>query len=78
MSNSEDDNEETSHPLVFTKAETRGEVERIFDSITYGKGAAVVSMIRLHMMGEENFLNAINEYLRTYAFKNAETEDLIK
>jgi aminopeptidase N len=47
----------------------------LFSSIVYYKGCFVLYMLRT-LMGRERFDAAIREYLETYAFGNAETEDL--
>jgi aminopeptidase N len=45
-----------------------------FDSITYLKGAQVVSMFE-SFVGEENFRKGVQLHLNRYAFKNASAED---
>ena len=39
------------------------------------QGASVIRMLE-RFMGEENFRLGVSEYLKTFAYKNAETQDL--
>ncbi|MBN2010247.1 T9SS type A sorting domain-containing protein [candidate division KSB1 bacterium] len=47
----------------------------LFSSTVYHKGAWVLHMLR-RVMSEPLFFNALNQYLKTFAFSNATTEDL--
>lgn len=51
------------------------EIEQIFDSISYDKGAAVLRMIEVYI-GEETFRKGLIEYLNSFKFANAEGKDL--
>jgi puromycin-sensitive aminopeptidase len=51
------------------------EVDEMFDSITYGKGSAVLRQIE-QFIGEEAFRQGVGDYLRTHAYGNTATSDL--
>jgi hypothetical protein len=50
-----------------------GEINEIFDAISYCKGASVIRMIATHL-GEESFRKGLNIYLNRHKYKNAVTE----
>ena len=47
----------------------------MFDSITYGKGSAVLRQLE-QFIGEEPFRRGVGSYLRKHSYSNAETSDL--
>jgi aminopeptidase N len=49
--------------------------DQLFSDTTFFKGAWVLHMLR-HVMGDEKFFLALKSYVRTYAYKTADTEDL--
>ncbi len=49
--------------------------DSIFDAITYEKAGVVIHMLR-RTLGDETFWRGIRAYLRKYAWKNVETQDL--
>ncbi|KAL8580187.1 hypothetical protein ACOMHN_059160 [Nucella lapillus] len=51
----------SSHPLS-ADVESPAEIQSIFDSITYSKGAAIVRMMYF-ILGQEKFIGALNLYL---------------
>jgi len=51
------------------------EIDEIFDSISYSKGASVIRMLHSYI-GDEAFKKGLNHYLTAFKFKNAFTEDL--
>ncbi len=51
------------------------EANAMFDTLTYGKGSAVLRMLEQYL-GEETFRNGIRRYLRKHAYSNTETDDL--
>jgi aminopeptidase N len=55
-------------------AETRAEIEQIFDAIAYGKTAAVLRMLESYA-GAEKFRDGINLYIRRHAYTNASAGD---
>ena len=64
----------STRPIEF-EVNSPAEVDAMFDSITYGKGSAVLRMIEL-FMGEENFRIGVGNYLRKHAYANTVTTDL--
>jgi aminopeptidase N/puromycin-sensitive aminopeptidase len=56
------------------KAETRNEINALFDGIAYGKTAAVLRMEE-NWVGEETFRDGIRAYLKKYSYGNAAAED---
>jgi puromycin-sensitive aminopeptidase len=51
------------------------EAEGMFDTLTYGKGSAVLRMLE-QFLGEENFRRGISIYLKKHAYGNTDTADL--
>ncbi len=49
--------------------------EDVFDQISYPKGGAILHMLR-NYVGDSAFFKALNLYLNTYKFKNAEAHQL--
>lgn len=64
----------STRPIEF-EVNSPTEVEAMFDSITYGKGSAVLRMIEL-FIGEEQFRTGVGNYLRKHAYGNTVTADL--
>lgn len=56
------------------KAETKGEINSLFDGIAYGKTAAVLRMLESYL-GKEVFRAGVNNYLKAHANGNASAED---
>ncbi|XP_055622223.1 aminopeptidase N isoform X2 [Toxorhynchites rutilus septentrionalis] len=68
------DSDRNSHPISFPV--NRGsDIRRIFDPISYSKGAAVIRMMS-SFLGPDAFKAGIAEYLKKYQYDNAEQEDL--
>ena len=57
------------------EVESPTEVHEMFDSITYGKGSAVLRMIE-QFIGVEAFRRGVGDYLRKHSFSNTDTSDL--
>lgn len=53
-----------------------GDIEGAFDSLTYGKGAAVLGMFEA-WLGETVFRDGMRAYMKKHAFANATSDDLI-
>lgn len=53
-----------------------GDIEGAFDSLTYGKGAAVLGMFEA-WLGEDVFRQGIRQYMKQHAFANATSDDLV-
>ncbi len=49
--------------------------EQMFDEISYQKGGRILHMLR-KTVGDDAFFKALNLYLRTHSYKNAEIHDL--
>ncbi|GFW97489.1 glutamyl aminopeptidase [Trichonephila clavipes] len=67
------DSSADSHPIV-KNVSTPNEIEASFDVISYQKGAAVMKM--LHHIMKDDFRKGLSNYLKKYAYRNAETKDL--
>ena len=64
----------TTRPIEF-EVNAPSEVDQMFDSITYGKGNAVLHMIE-QFIGEEQFRQGVGNYLRKHEYANTVTADL--
>uniref|UniRef100_A0A0N5BKL1 Aminopeptidase n=1 Tax=Strongyloides papillosus TaxID=174720 RepID=A0A0N5BKL1_STREA len=64
----------SSHP-VSSDVEKAADISSLFDAISYGKGAAVIQMIK-GITGDNAFQKSLKEYLKTYSYKNAEGKDI--
>lgn len=68
------DSLQSSHPVeVPIKHAT--EVDEIFDSISYSKGASIIRML-VSFLGNETFRKGMVSYLNRFKYANASTEDL--
>ncbi|WVZ93105.1 hypothetical protein U9M48_039114 [Paspalum notatum var. saurae] len=63
-----------SHPIE-VEVNHASEIDAIFDSISYDKGASVIRMLQSYL-GAERFQKALASYIKKYAYSNAKTEDL--
>lgn len=68
------DSQRSSHPIEVDCPDAN-EINQIFDSISYSKGASVLRMISA-VVGEEKFLKGVSIYLKKHLYGNAETKDL--
>ena len=59
---------------IHQAAETRAEIESLFDGIAYGKTAAVLHMLEAYL-GPETFRAGVNLYLKEHAYGNATASD---
>ncbi len=64
----------STRPIEF-EVESPMEVDEMFDSITYGKGSAVLRQIE-QFTGEEAFRQGVGDYLRKHSYSNTDTSDL--
>ncbi|HEY3044703.1 MAG TPA: M1 family aminopeptidase [Vicinamibacterales bacterium] len=62
---------------IHVPVQTPAEIDALFDTITYQKGAAVVRMIE-HYVGAGPFRDGVNAYLQAHAYGNATSEDFWK
>lgn len=64
----------SSHPIS-VPVKDPAEIESIFDTISYNKGASIFYMLE-NFLGEEILRSGLNNYLNTHAYGNADTNDL--
>jgi puromycin-sensitive aminopeptidase len=64
----------TTRPIEF-EVNAPEEVDEMFDSITYGKGSAVLWMLE-QFIGVEQFRDGVGRYLRKHQYANTVTGDL--
>uniref|UniRef100_A0A8D8FLW3 Aminopeptidase N n=4 Tax=Culex pipiens TaxID=7175 RepID=A0A8D8FLW3_CULPI len=70
----EKDSDKSSHPISFP-VDHASDIRRIFDPISYSKGASIIRMMN-SFLGGEAFKAGITRYLEKYQYDNAEQEDL--
>ncbi|XP_073014330.1 aminopeptidase M1-B-like [Typha latifolia] len=63
-----------SHPIE-VEINHVSEIDAIFDSISYEKGASIIRMLQ-NYLGPACFQRALASYIKRYAYSNAKTEDL--
>jgi len=66
----------TTHPVV-QKIETVEQVNQAFDSITYEKGEAVITMLEAYA-GADTWRTGLRNYMKAHAYGNTVTVDLWK
>lgn len=64
----------TSHPISVTVSNPI-EIEAIFDTISYNKGAAILYMLQ-RVLGEDSMRFGLTLYLEKHKYANADTNDL--
>jgi len=64
----------SSHPIEVPIPDAN-QINQIFDSISYSKGASVLRMLSA-VVGEEKFLKGVSLYLKKHVYSNAQTKDL--
>ena len=69
----DDDSVQNTRP-IHQEAETRAEIEQLFDGIAYGKSAAVLHMLESYL-GPDTFRAGVNLYLKEHAYGNATAAD---
>lgn len=65
----------TTHPIEAPVNSVK-ESNTIFDGVTYGKGASVLKQLWAYVTPEK-FQQGLQDYIRTYAFKNADLSQFI-
>lgn len=68
------DSDESAHPISFP-VNSSADIWRMFDPISYSKGAAIVSMLN-GILGDRTFRSSLRDYLTVYQFANAGQDDL--
>ena len=64
----------STHPVV-QEVDTADQAQESFDSITYDKGAAIITMINAYA-GREKFRDGVRRYMHAHAFGNTVDTDL--
>ena len=64
----------SSHPIEVPCPDAN-QINQIFDSISYSKGASVLRMLAA-VVGEDKFLKGVSIYLKKHLYGNASTKDL--
>jgi puromycin-sensitive aminopeptidase len=64
----------STHPIAVSVKDPN-DINQIFDSISYSKGASLIRMIE-HYMGHNEFRDGIRSYLKEFKYGNANTADL--
>ncbi len=59
---------------IRAKADTREEIEQMFDGISYGKASDVLLMVE-NYLGPETFRKGVHNYLAAHLYANATAED---
>ena len=59
---------------IRAKAETPGQIQEMFDGISYGKAGAVIGMVE-SFLGAEVFRQGVHNYLAAHLYGNATAED---
>ncbi|KAF1389074.1 hypothetical protein PFLUV_G00069690 [Perca fluviatilis] len=65
----------SSH-AVSTEVNNPEQVEEMFDSVSYEKGASILMMLNAWLPGEQQFRKGIIQYLKQFSGLNTDTEDL--
>lgn len=68
------DSNKASHPIEVPVSKV-GQINQIFDDISYNKGCAVIRMIAEYL-GTEKFIEGVRLYLKKHAYGNTKTVDL--
>lgn len=68
------DSDELTHPISFP-VNTKSDIRRIFDPISYSKSACIINMMR-GFLGESTFKQGLQRYLNKFKYSNAVQDDL--
>jgi len=68
------DANKASHPIEVPVSKV-GQINQIFDDISYKKGCAVIRMIADYV-GRDKFIEGVRAYLKEHAYANTKTSDL--
>ncbi|KAM7391748.1 hypothetical protein PAMP_022410 [Pampus punctatissimus] len=61
---------------VSTEVNTPEQVEEMFDSVSYEKGASILLMLNASLPGDQQFRKGIIQYLKQFSGSNTDTDDL--
>lgn len=64
----------SSHPIS-NQAKTPTQIQEMFDTISYNKGACILNMLK-DFLSEEKFRKGIIHYLKKFSYRNAKNDDL--
>ncbi|XP_039300917.1 aminopeptidase N-like, partial [Nilaparvata lugens] len=64
-----------THPVTLNKVRSVVDIEKVFDSVSYLKGGALVRML-YHIMTPDLFQKAIRDYLQQNSLKSVTEDDL--
>ncbi|HEX8380035.1 MAG TPA: M1 family metallopeptidase, partial [Allosphingosinicella sp.] len=64
----------STHPVI-QRIDTVEQISQAFDSITYQKGEAVITMLEDYV-GEDAWRRGVQDYVRTHRLGNTQTDDL--
>ncbi|XP_051923813.1 leucyl-cystinyl aminopeptidase isoform X2 [Hippocampus zosterae] len=65
----------SSH-AVSTEVNTSEQVQEMFDSVSYKKGASILLMLNASLPGDQQFRKGIIQYLKQFSGLNTDTDDL--
>lgn len=68
------DSDVLSHAICFP-VRTQSDIRRIFDPISYSKGASLINMVR-GFLGESTFKEGLKKFLKKFEYANAAQDDL--
>ncbi|KAJ6637110.1 Aminopeptidase Ey, partial [Pseudolycoriella hygida] len=68
------DGDSSSHPISFPVSKP-SDIRRIFDPISYSKGASIIRMMN-EFLGEKAFKTGLQSYLKKFQYDNAVQDDL--
>ncbi|XP_067625622.1 membrane alanyl aminopeptidase-like isoform X2 [Eurosta solidaginis] len=71
------DSTNCTNPMSDENTNTAADINRMFNSITYSKGATFIRMIK-YAMGEESFKASLQAYLKKNQYKNTVPANLFK
>ncbi|XP_053945437.1 membrane alanyl aminopeptidase-like [Anastrepha ludens] len=60
----------STNPMSDENTHTPSDISRMFNSISYNKGASFIRMVK-HAIGEVNFKASLQTYLKTYQYNNS-------
>uniref|UniRef100_A0ACB8ERH6 Uncharacterized protein n=1 Tax=Sphaerodactylus townsendi TaxID=933632 RepID=A0ACB8ERH6_9SAUR len=63
-----------SHPISLA-VQSQGEIEEMFDTVSYGKGASLLLMLK-NYLGESTFTAGIQSYLHDHSYKSTRSDYL--
>ncbi|SPP82964.1 blast:Membrane alanyl aminopeptidase [Drosophila guanche] len=66
-----------TNPMTDNNTYTPAHLGRMFNSISYNKGATFIRMIE-HLMGPESFQKSLQEYLKQYSYQSSRPEYLLQ